>query len=74
MLKLRKQQNDFEKQQKAAFSTIKSSEKRSTHFLLKKGSIIHYWGKSALFETRYISARMKKNRVQILDFEAMSFS
>ena len=74
MLKLRKQQNDFEKQQKAAFSTIKSSEKRSRHFLLQKGSIIHYWGKSALFETRLYFYSNEKNRVQILDFEAMSFS
>jgi hypothetical protein len=32
MLKLRKHQNDFEKQQKAAFSIIKSSKKEADIF------------------------------------------
>jgi hypothetical protein len=73
MLKLRKQQNDFEKQQKAAFATIKSSKKRSRNFLLKKWLYHSLLGKSVFVETSYISTQMKK-RAQILDFEAMFFS
>ena len=50
MLKLRKQQNDFEKQQK----------KKQPFAIEKNWFIIHQWGQSALSETRYISTQMKK--------------